>query len=584
MISVSWNAAGPGEHSIYAVATDNDGESATSETITTTVTEPLPDIEPPVVQVTATPANVSVGNDVTITATVLDDSDITSSALVITLPDGTTTTFTLVDNQRIYTASSAGFYTATITATDAEGNTGTDSTIFSVYDGTNDNPPEVDLHDDVEFECQEIAADLYDIIGSATDDGGTVHYKLMVKEKGCGKWETLAEGTTDSFTNQSIVAFDPTIHRNGTFDVKLWAEDLTGQTDEMGGCLLVNGRMKVGQASIGGIDFNIPELGYPLMAGRVYDSRKKANGDFGIGWTLSTGDIRLEESCEPGKEWQQVPQGGGSIMNPFVTYLLQEQKSHHITVTYPGGETDEFQMQISPTSSFLQPFDQVNVSYQGLPGTHSELEALADTTLWVIGNVDQPVTLADSNYVEYNPDRYKLTRLDGTVIILNQDSGIEQVIDRNGNTLAFTEDGIVHSTGKSIEFLRDGEGRITQITDPKGQTIRYEYDGYGDLVSVTDQEGYVTRFTYENTHDLQDIIDPRGVRATRNEYDDDGRLVATIDPEGRRIEFDHDIDARMEIVRDRLQNPTIYHYDDHGNKGYEDQSSTCKSGISLKSR
>ncbi|PID55694.1 hypothetical protein CSB45_14775 [candidate division KSB3 bacterium] len=34
------------------------------------------------------------------------------------------------------------------------------------------------------------------------------------------------------------------------------------------------------------IDFNIPELGYPLLLGRVYDSRNRHDGSFGTGWSL----------------------------------------------------------------------------------------------------------------------------------------------------------------------------------------------------------------------------------------------------------------------------------------------------------
>ena len=70
-----------------------------------------------------------------------------------------------------------------------------------------------------------------------------------------------------------------------------------------------------------------------------------------------------------------------------------------------------------------------------------------------------------------------------------------------------------------------------------GNSINYEYDYYGDLVKVTDQEGHVTRFTYNSNHGLIDIIDPRGVKAVRNEYDDDGRIIAHIDAEGNRIEY-----------------------------------------------
>jgi len=69
------------------------------------------------------------------------------------------------------------------------------------------------------------------------------------------------------------------------------------------------------------------------------------------------------------------------------------------------------------------------------------------------------------------------------------------------------------------------------------------------------------------------IIDPRGIRAIRNEYDEDGRLIAQIDglsqprtgSGGNRIEFTHDIEGRLEIVKDRGGNSTVHVYDHHGN-------------------
>ena len=62
-----------------------------------------------------------------------------------------------------------------------------------------------------------------------------------------------------------------------------------------------------------------------------------------------------------------------------------------------------------------------------------------------------------------------------------------------------------------------------------------------------------------------DIIDPRGVRVARNEYDDEGRIVAHIDAEGNRIEYSRDMSKRQEIIRDRLGNITVYEYDEKGN-------------------
>jgi len=45
---------------------------------------------------------------------------------------------------------------------------------------------------------------------------------------------------------------------------------------------------------------------------------------------------------------------------------------------------------------------------------------------------------------------------------------------------------VLHSSGKSIIFHRDAQGRITSITDPAGNSFLYAYDpATGNLQSAT---------------------------------------------------------------------------------------------------
>ena len=140
----------------------------------------------------------------------------------------------------------------------------------------------------------------------------------------------------------------------------------------------------------------------------------------------------------------------------------------------------------------------------------------------------------------YNPADYRLIRKDGTVYHYGQFSGLQKVTDRNANKLVYTKDGIFHSSGASIQFLRDAQGRITQIIDPAGHPITYRYDAAGNLTAVTDQSGVTTQFTYldEPAHFLKEVIDPLGRIAQRTEYDEQGRVVAATDALGnRRAQF-----------------------------------------------
>jgi YD repeat-containing protein len=70
-----------------------------------------------------------------------------------------------------------------------------------------------------------------------------------------------------------------------------------------------------------------------------------------------------------------------------------------------------------------------------------------------------------------------------------------------------------------------------------GQSVTYGYDGNGDIISVTDIADYIMRFEYDENHFLTDITDPRGIKISRNIYDDSGRLIAVIDANGNRMDF-----------------------------------------------
>ena len=66
----------------------------------------------------------------------------------------------------------------------------------------------------------------------------------------------------------------------------------------------------------------------------------------------------------------------------------------------------------------------------------------------------------------YDPDLFRLTTADGMVLMLSKTEGLKSIADRNGNTVTFSPDGIAHSAGLNIGMERDGQGRVTRITDP----------------------------------------------------------------------------------------------------------------------
>jgi YD repeat-containing protein len=91
-----------------------------------------------------------------------------------------------------------------------------------------------------------------------------------------------------------------------------------------------------------------------------------------------------------------------------------------------------------------------------------------------------------------------------------------------------------------VTFTRDGEGRITRITDPAGFFTAYSYDASGDLVAATDRDGHTTTYAYSATrpHFLEAITDPLGRRPIRN--DALGNQIAVTDARGNVTTYEHD--------------------------------------------
>src|SRR5206468_3148106 len=133
-----------------------------------------------------------------------------------------------------------------------------------------------------------------------------------------------------------------------------------------------------------------------------------------------------------------------------------------------------------------------------------------------------------------NPDDYTLTTTDGTAYHYNQFSGLQTSIDTNGNTLTFSSTGIVSSSGQSIQFVRDAQGRITSIIDPHGKALIYGYDGSGNLTSFKDVVGVTSTYQYlaSPAHFLSAAFDGLGHLSVGATYDAQRRLLSTSDALG----------------------------------------------------
>ncbi|MGB2985952.1 MAG: putative Ig domain-containing protein, partial [Phycisphaerae bacterium] len=546
-----------GDHGVTVVVNDSLLAEASQDYTVSVFSGADADTFPPEVVVTIELPAVDPGQPVIITVEATDDLMVAS--VVLTVNDEEVDLDS--DGQAVFTPTEPGPYVVRAVVTDVVGHTSESTADFYVRGEDVDGPPTVAITSPSDGSELKVPTE---IIGTASDDN-LYKYTLAYRSVGDGEFITFATGY-ESVVDDILGTLDPTMMTNGLYELLLQAEDTGGNVMNVLRTYSLSGDMKVGNFSISFTDLTIPVSGIPITITRTYDSRVKSKGDFGIGWDLGVASLEIQESKVVGEDWVQYVYGGF-----FPSYSLQPLGSHAVSITWPDGRVESFEPYVNPSYSVLFPIMWISsVGFTPVPPATSTLTPIGNWPDFFDGGFGVGDLIDFFGYGAYDPTGYVLTTDDGTVYTFaggwdSRTAKLQSVKDPNGNTIQFTSSGIIHSAGKSVLFARDGQGRITQITDPMGNTIEYVYDGRGDLVSVTDQEANTTQFRYNRRHGLIEIIDPRGISPARNIYDDDGRLVAIVDADGNRIEFEHDPDARQEVVRDRLGNITIYEYDDDGN-------------------
>ncbi len=393
-------------------------------------------------------------------------------------------------------------------------------------------------------------------IFGTVDSDRLASWTLSYRAIGEGEAVLLATGNAP-VSGASFATFDPTLLLNGLYELELTATDVQGQQVTESIAVAVEGRRKIGNFTLSFVDLEIPLAGLDIKVLRTYDSRDKVPRAFGVGWTLEIFQGSYRSNRTPGEGWQILP---GLL--PCQT--VQETQSHLTAIRLTEDEIYRFRLNLfSPTAVLGGCFAEARFDFVEGPLRGATLDILGNIGVIYTNGSDQVI---DANTFEpYEPTDVRLTTGDGRIFDLDIAAGVTRVEDLNGNTLDVTPGGITHSGGDGIAFDRDTEGRVIRITDPAGATIDYTYDARGDLISVQDQVAGVSRFGYDGDHRLLDIEDPRGVKAVRNEYDAEGRLIAVVDANGNRTELNHDLDARREIVSDRRGNVTISVYNEDGN-------------------
>jgi YD repeat-containing protein len=511
-----------------------------------------PDLDPPVVNIVLSVDVVNPGQQVTITVNAQDPSGlvgltVTADGVPLILDGNGRTT---------YTPQVPGVVPIEVRVQDNAGNLTVETAYLRVRDAGDVTPPVVRLLAPLQ---NAVITEKVDIEGEIID-ANFFRFVVEIARADTSNFLTLFEGN-ELPPNGVFGVLDATQIENGMYRLRLTGIDVNGVIVRDEVRVVIDGGAKVGLFTITYSDLTVPIAGMPLTVERTYDSRVKERRDFGVGWTLTVKQGKFEHNRPVSEGWTMLP---GQFNLPC--QRSSEDGIHTTELRVNDRERYAFRLVATPGAFFLGGCE-VNLRYDfvysNIPG-RATLTILGGNQAYYL-NGDPNLQVPDLGDT-YEIGTVRLTTADGRVFDYSrQADGLYRVQDTNTNSISIQSDGLIHSAGESVDFVRDGQGRITQVVAPNGQRITYTYDARGDLVSVTDPLNQVTRYTYDARHNLIDIRDPSGSTPARQIYDEDGRLVAVQYPDGTRVELNHDPDNRVEVVADRLGHFEIFEYDEDGN-------------------
>ena len=328
---------------------------------------------------------------------------------------------------------------------------------------------------------------------------------------------TLVEGAQGG-PGATLATLDTTLIANGNYVIRVTATDQNGNEQVSQVTITVTGENKPGRLTFSITDLSVPVAGLPITVARKYDSlERNISGDFGYGWSLELTGPRIEVSPD-----------------------------NDVTITEPGtGRRVTFQFApVSfgfPFSFFYQP------TYVPEPGVFGKLTSDGCGMLIRSGSSFVCFLSLDPNY---SPTAYAYTDTYGRVYTWTGDGKLKSIKDLNSNVLTFGPNGIASSAGGlNVPFVRDSQGRITQVTDPDGKSHRYNYNAAGDLstVDLPDISTPVT-YTYDSNHFFLTAVDPRGNTEAATTYHADGRLASMTDAVGNTFRYDYDVAANKTML------------------------------------
>jgi hypothetical protein len=348
------------------------------------------------------------------------------------------------------------------------------------------------------------------VITDPTDVFGTVwseildSWSLAYRQIGESEWIEIAAAAFP-VSDQPLGTFDPTLLLNGLYELRLEATDLQGRIVEETIAVTVEGQMKIGHFTLSFVDLAVPVSGLDIEIVRTYDSRDPRQGDFGFGWTLEIRQGSYHNNRPTGDGWQIV---SSEPPTPFPCAGAVETRSHLAVVRLSEQEVYRFRPRVVDTIPSVGRCDgRILFEYVDGPIPGATLDILGNDLVFYLNNSanDQ---LIDFNTLEvFEPADVRLTTRDGRIFDLNLAAGVTHLEDPQGNALEITPEGINHSSGRGVSFVRDAAGRIERIVDPLGRAMTYGFAE--DLPS--DAEGVVSLYTERKPCPSCGWDDPLGV-------------------------------------------------------------------------
>lgn len=385
----------------------------------------------------------------------------------------------------------------------------------------------------------QVVTERVDVSATLTPPTGATITSWTVDHRLPGEATTTVIGSGTG--NDVDAVLDPTVMPNGAYVVTIRSTSSNGGVSTFETTVVVDGQMKLGRFTTTYNDLTVDLGGVPFGVERTYDSFDKSNGDFGFGWSMDLADFRVSANGPLGLGgWTMEGCGGGLI---FATLCFNSAKAHFVTVTWPDGRNEMFDLTPAKGSTFFSGL--TTAKFTGREGATSTLTA-SDNSLLLMGRDLNGGSFGTDG--PYDPREFVLTDRTGTKYTLKVGVGLTRMEDPTGHVVTVTDSGITSNRGAGVEITRDPQGRISTITDPAGEVLRYGYDAAGDLVKVTDRDGSELELDYAPGHLLL-TTNPVGRPPLRTmNYGDDGRLESVTDGVGNTVSVSVDPDARVETV------------------------------------